>query len=140
MLKASRKVHYALLVLIHLAEDDKGEVSSARHIAAAYDLPLPVISNVLKRLVAEGLVKAARGAQGGHRLAAAPRDIPLLAIVEAIEGCFQFSDCVHVPRGRGRACLMQRRNCPARATMHRLHERLATMLREVTLADFLKSR
>ena len=74
----TRKSDYALLALSRLdLEGPDASPVSARHIADAYDLPLPIMMNVLKDLAGAGLVNSKRGATGGYYLSRPRRRSPL---------------------------------------------------------------
>ena len=92
MLKLSKKIDYGLVLLSKLCQE--GKPSSAREIAARYDLPQPMVANILKALAGAGILTSTRGAQGGYELARASADISLAEIVEALEGPFSLVDCV----------------------------------------------
>jgi Rrf2 family protein len=84
MLCLSRKTEYALVALAHLV-DPPGRIASAREIAQAQDLPLPLLMNLLKNLQAHGLLRSTRGVKGGYQIKVdlgALRLYDLIAIVE----------------------------------------------------------
>jgi Rrf2 family protein len=80
----SRKTEYALVALAHLAERP-GSTSSAREIAKAHDLPLPLLMNLLKNLQAHGLLRSTRGVKGGYQLATDLSRLPLYDLIAIIE-------------------------------------------------------
>lgn len=49
---------------------------------------------ILRKLVAAGLVKSFKGAQGGYMICREPKDITLRMVIEAIEGTYCFSRCL----------------------------------------------
>src|SRR5260221_2752240 len=65
MLKISKLTDYGLLASVYLARKH-GEVVSARDIAAFYQLPLPMITKVLKTLHQGGVIESQRGVSGGY--------------------------------------------------------------------------
>src|SRR5438309_913656 len=65
MLRLSKKSDYALIAMKHLAlRSDRGS-SSAREIAALYDIPIELMAKVLQRLVRRGLLASQQGTRGG---------------------------------------------------------------------------
>ena len=68
MLSLTRKADYALVGLVDLARRTPGK-ASARQIAESSGVPLPMLMNILKELLAGGLVCSTRGVNGGYRLA-----------------------------------------------------------------------
>ncbi|MFA9480406.1 Rrf2 family transcriptional regulator [Phycisphaerales bacterium AB-hyl4] len=86
MLSLTRKADYALIAAVYLARQrasDAGPVS-AREIGEAFDLPVPVLMNVLKQLASAGLLRSTRGSGGGYELAAEPTAVSLLDVVGAV--------------------------------------------------------
>ena len=79
MLKLAKKTDYAIIILTHLGEA-KAPVS-ARKVAWNYQLPYPMVANLLKMLVSSGLIKSSRGQHGGYVLAV-PADKILLSEIE----------------------------------------------------------
>jgi len=92
MLKLSKKIDYGLVLLSKLCQE--GQPASAREIAARYDLPQPMVANILKALAGAGVLVSTRGAQGGYTLARPSEQVSLAEIVEALEGPFNLVDCV----------------------------------------------
>jgi Rrf2 family protein len=160
MLSFTRKVEYALVALATLAESDDGGPLSAKQIAARYDLPVPMVMNVLKQLNRAGIVSSIRGARGGYVLADDPAHFTLLEVVEAVEGAMGLTGCCrdfglsvdtggdngHDRReGNGKTngssasdCHLRNR-CPISFSMGRLHERMVGLFSEMSLADMFTS-
>jgi Rrf2 family protein len=84
MLCLSRKTEYALVALAHLAEQP-ARIASAREIAAAHDLPLPMAMNLLKNLQAHDLLRSTRGVKGGYQLRADLGNITLYDLIAIVE-------------------------------------------------------
>ena len=138
MLTLTRKTDYALIALTHLALEPAG-CSSAREIAAKYNLPLPLLMNLLKLLAQKGLARSVRGPRGGYTLAVPPQEIALTEIIAAVEGPVQLVQCIeHEVEGGDKAgdgtCKLVA-CCPVRSPIHRIHDRLVEFLAGITLAD-----
>jgi Rrf2 family protein len=84
MLCLSRKTEYALVALAYLVERS-ARTASAREIAAAYDLPLPLLMNLLKNLQAHRVLKSTRGVKGGYQLAADLNALSLYNLIAIVE-------------------------------------------------------
>ncbi|MEX0887341.1 MAG: Rrf2 family transcriptional regulator [Phycisphaeraceae bacterium] len=119
MLSLTRKTDYALIAAAYLADRHRrGQgPASARTIAEAFDLPRPLLMNVLKSLSQEGLVSSTRGAGGGYELAADPARLDLLTVARAVEGAGEAED---------------------HPAIRRLRDRLEAELAGLTLADLLE--
>lgn len=141
MLTLTRKCDYAMIALVYLAQRRAaGEASvSARRIADAYGLPLPLLMNILKDLTHERLVTSTRGPAGGYSIVDEPDQIPLLTIIRAVDGPLRFARCAEPSEQGGQNCEIQD-CCPVREPVQRLHERLQSFLAEVTLADLMTSK
>ena len=94
-MRISARADYAVRAVIELAcvalpavevPAGAGGWTKAERIAAAQAIPLPFLVNIFKSLRAAGLVEAKRGADGGYRLALAPADISVAAVVRAVDG------------------------------------------------------
>ncbi len=92
MLTLSKKSNYALIALAHLAERP-GQVSSAREISLAYQLPLPRLMNILKLLHQHGIVGSTRGVKGGYRISANLEAVTLQELVTLLGCCGPAGDC-----------------------------------------------
>lgn len=80
-----RRADYTLRGVLHLARQRDGELQPARMIAAATDVPANWLPQLLSTLVTAGLVESETGRRGGYRLAVAPADITVLAVIDAVE-------------------------------------------------------
>ncbi len=143
MLTLTRKTEYALIALTHMAGEGES-CSSAREIASRYNMPVPLLMNVLKLLTQQGLAKSIRGPRGGYRLALPATEISLNDVIRAVEGPVHLVTCLdHTrkidPGSPADTCGMMP-SCPVRSPIHRVHGRLVEFLKGVTLADVLESR
>jgi Rrf2 family protein len=84
MLCLNRKTEYALVALAHLVEP-LGRVASAREIAGAHGLPLPLLMNLLKNLQAHGVLRSIRGIKGGYQIKADLDALPLYDLIAIVE-------------------------------------------------------
>jgi Rrf2 family protein len=83
---------YAVVLLGHLGQEP-GRRASAHALAEASGLPGPTVAKILKRLAGEQVVKSIRGARGGYELLSAPSEIPVLRVVEAMDGPVCLTGC-----------------------------------------------
>ncbi len=130
----TRKTDYALLALASMARAED-EAISARALADAVELPLPVLRNLLKLLACQGLLRSTRGTKGGYQLARPAREISIAAVVEAVEGPIRLLTCCSGPDGSpSEACRLED-TCAIRDNVRRVHGSLLRHLQEVTLAE-----
>lgn len=72
--------------------DDGPEGPAARawvkteSVAAAQNMPLPFLLNILAELRTAGLVQSRRGVDGGYRLARPPAEITVADVIRAVDG------------------------------------------------------
>lgn len=129
MLRVTKLTDYATLALAELAS--AGDVRlSAAELAERTGLEAPTVAKVLKPLAQAGIVEGQRGAGGGYRLARAAAAVPLIEIVEALEGPVAMTECSHA-HGH---CDIEHA-CGLRGNWRRINDIVADALREVTLAQ-----
>ena len=93
MLRLSKKADYALIAMKHLALRGDRASSSAREIAALYDIPIELMAKVLQRLVRRGLLASHQGTRGGYQLARRPVQISVADVIQAIDGPVTVTAC-----------------------------------------------
>ena len=102
----TKRADYAVRSVLALARVPDGERRSVRHLAAEQNIPARFLPQVMRDLVAAGIVEGTVGRSGGYRLARQATEISLLEIVEAIEGDGRRRMCVlrNAPCGLDRTC------------------------------------
>ncbi len=129
-LSLKRKGDYAVRAMISVGRHHGTGLRQARQISTEMHIPYKTLTLILAGLVAEGLLKATHGPNGGYRLARQPSDISLLDIVEAAEGPATFDHCVL----RDGPCDWKE-TCPVHDTWARTQEALTRELASTSLAD-----
>src|SRR4051812_17955349 len=84
MIYVSKKTDYALMALAFLAERPTRQ-ASAREIAQSADLPLNLLSNILKTLQHARIVRSTRGAKGGYQINGDLNSISLWQMMDILE-------------------------------------------------------
>lgn len=126
---------YALRMLIYMATRPEG-VCKVNDVAESYGLSRNHLLKVAQTLRDLGLVETTRGRTGGIRLAKAPEEIAVGALVRATEEEFTLAECM---QAGGRACAIS----PACRLKGMLHEALGAFLAvldKYTLADIVRNR
>jgi len=106
-----RKGDYAVRAVLDLARHtDDGRRRKTREIAAATAVPENYLPQILADLVAVGLVASMPGRDGGYTLVRPAPEISLLAVIEAVEGAVELTECVLVngPCGWDTECAVHR--------------------------------
>jgi len=133
MLKLSKKVDYGLILLSRLRQHP--DVASAREMAARYQLPAPMVANILKQLAATGILDSRRGAQGGYELARDACEISLADIVNALEGPIHLVDCASDEQ----SCRYSSR-CPTHEPIQNVHRRFQAFMAAYKLDEIIGTR
>jgi Rrf2 family protein len=81
----SAKAEYAMRALLTLAAVDGGPMTADR-LAAAQDLPVKFLENILVDLRRSSLVRSQRGNEGGYRLARPAREITVAEVLRIVDG------------------------------------------------------
>lgn len=135
MIRLSRITDYGIVLMAHLAAQAPESQHSARGVAEATQIPLPVASKVLKALARAGLLVSQRGARGGYALARAPERISVAEMITAIEGPIGLTECAMHP-----GHCMQEPSCHVREPWQQINQVVRRALGGVTLADLARQR
>jgi FeS assembly SUF system regulator len=128
MLRVTKLADYGIVILTYLAAH-RQNTYNARDIAGLVNLPLPVVSKVLKLLGKSGLVISQRGIKGGYGLARPPEEITVAAIIRAVEGPIAVTEC-----NTNRDCNLQT-GCPVRTNWHLINRTIQSALERISLAE-----
>lgn len=85
-MKLSRTVSYALQATLQLARSETENPVPCSRLATEGKMPERFLLQILRNLVAHGILGSTRGVEGGYTLERDPQDISLLEVIEAIEG------------------------------------------------------
>jgi len=130
-----RNTDYALRLVVNLARRH-GEASlSTRVLAEAEDVSYQLACKLMQKLHGAGLVESNMGPKGGFRLSRAPEDVPILEIIEAIQGPLRLNRCL-----LGDGVCERQDSCPVREKIGQLQEQMNGYLTKVTLGELAKSR
>lgn len=131
MLRVTKLTDYATVLLTELARGPD-RIHSAAELAERSRLESATVAKVMKLLAQAGLVTGFRGATGGYRLARSASAIPLIAIVEALEGPQAMTACALHDGGCGIES-----HCGVRAGWQRINDVVIEALTRTSLADLL---
>jgi Rrf2 family protein len=130
-LELTHRGDYAIRAMIALSHNDRGRLS-VRRIAEQMSIPVAFLPQVMRDLVAAGLVESAAGRSGGYWLARPATSIAVLEIVESIEGDSRRTTCVL----RGSPCGLDG-HCDAHDVFFAAQSAMLDRLRRATLADLV---
>jgi len=127
MLQLSKKVDYALMALMDLAEREGPR--STREIAVDHGLPQDLLAKILQKLAKGGLVVSHQGTKGGYQLAFPADAIHVVRVIEVVEGPLSLTRC-WTDLG---AC-DQLETCNIKSPLQRLNDHVLLTLSQVTIA------
>jgi len=130
MIRLSRMSDYGIVLMACLAEQPAESQLSAREIAERTQLPLPVVSKILKALTREGLLLSQRGPRGGYSLARQPDRINVVEMITALEGPIGLTECTMQP-----GQCVQEASCHVRKPWQQINHVVRSALARVTLAE-----
>ncbi len=131
-MQITREADYAIRTLLEVASQPEGSVTTAS-VARRRLVPRPFLRKIVPRLVAAGLLRTARGGQGGLYLMRPAEQIDLLTIIESIQRPIAVNVCVLDPS----ACLLQP-TCPVHEVCRLAHSQLVELFGSVTLASLVQ--
>ena len=140
MLSLTRKADYAFVAMAELARHSPHLVS-AREISRSIGVGLPILTNILHRLLQQGLVTSTMGSKGGYQLARPPDRINLADMIDAIEGPFKLAVCCgdHGSMRHDDDCELSS-SCRIKEPVRRVHQGLRDYLSGVSLAELAFDR
>jgi len=130
MLKLTKKADYGLIAVKHLAMAGRAGAASAKEIADAYGMPLPLLAKILQKLTKTGLLVSVPGSSGGYKLAKRPERISALEVIHAIDGPIILTTCF---TAHGRCDQSDR--CTVREPLRKVHEAILDLLEKITIAE-----
>jgi Rrf2 family protein len=138
-MQVTAKAEYALRAATVLATAGPGPVKSET-IAAAEDIPLRFLHNILAALTRAGILTSLRGADGGYELSRSAGAVTVADVIRAVEGPFAAGGGSQGPdEGTGSAVCGARREA-LRAVWAVLRANERAVLESVTLADLAAGR
>jgi FeS assembly SUF system regulator len=133
MFKLSKTTDYGIVLLASLARDPSALPRNARELAECSDLPVPMVSKILKALAREGLLVSHRGSKGGYRLAREPEELTISEMIRVLEGPVALTDCALGP-----AQCEHETICAVREPWQLISRIVEKALADVTLADLVR--
>lgn len=126
----STRSRYGLRFLIELAQRrDEGPIDLGS-IAERQAIPETYLAKLVVPLRNAGIIRSARGAKGGYELVRSPNEIPVLDVVEVLEGRSSLLECTERPELCARSA-----DCPTLPIWTGLEKTVRDYLRGVTVGD-----
>lgn len=131
--KLSKTTDYGIVLMAQLASEPSTVPQNARELAACSDLPVPMVSKILKALAKEGLLSSQRGSKGGYSLAREPADFSVAEMIRVLEGPVALTDCAIGPE----RCEHET-SCAVREPWQQISRVVERALADITLADLVR--
>jgi len=128
----SARTQYAIRAMTFLARN-KDRVVTNSEVAAAEQIPAKYLEGIMTALKNSGLISGERGKYGGYRLLKSASDIPMLQIIEALDGSVMPVNCVGTPDACSLGC-----SCMPRHFWIGLKDVIDAYLRERSLQDIVE--
>ena len=126
---------YAMRMLVYLALWGAAKPVLAATLSETQGVPMEFAEKILRRLVKAGLLRSSRGRGGGFILAQNPKQISLLAVMEAVQGPLMVRQCLLDDD----ACPAHP-SCPVSTELRKLQESLRKSMQRLTLARIMEAR
>ena len=130
----SRSTEYAIRALVHLAQVPEGKYAMVKQIAAHENIPAHFLAKVLQQLVRKGLLRSSKGPTGGFCLRLPGDEIPLMRLVEALNGLTDYHKCVS-----GLSECTDEAPCAMHDSWKTLRSRIIDYLETTTIAELVSS-
>jgi Rrf2 family cysteine metabolism transcriptional repressor len=140
------KAEYGVRLLVELGKaangDGPGAPVSLKSIADGEGLPLAYLERIVALLKKSGFVESTRGAHGGYRLAQAPEDIRMDAVITALEGSVAPMSCFLDDRGGDTSRMLCSHHddgelCATKLLWTRVQGGVIRALQQTTLAELV---
>ena len=121
MLSNTSKYAIRALIYLELYASPENKVG-IKEIARELAIPSPFLGKILQGLVRSGILGSTKGPHGGFYLDRPAMDIPLMDIIEIIDGTDVFNECAlrTISCDPERPCSMHQKLAPARKEIRRI--------------------
>jgi Rrf2 family nitric oxide-sensitive transcriptional repressor len=130
--KLTKFSDYSLRLLLYLAVH-RDRLVSVREVSRAYRVSPHIMVKAVQLLVEQGLIASVRGRHGGLRLAKAPDEINVGALIRLTEREWDLVECFNLGTN---TCPIEP-VCGLKQTLKQAQRAFLDVLDERTLADFL---
>lgn len=93
-MRLRKESEYGLEAVLYLARRPRESSSPLADIARDRELPAGFLAKTLHKLVQHGILQSSRGKGSGYSLRPNPDELPVKAVLEAIEGPMALKSCL----------------------------------------------
>ncbi|MFN8287979.1 MAG: Rrf2 family transcriptional regulator [Chitinophagales bacterium] len=131
----SKSCEYAIKAVLHICQYTRnGGRLGIKEIAEEIESPEPFTAKVLQELARKGIISSAKGPGGGFYIDPKAKPIPMMKVVEAIDGMGAFEKC-----GLGLKECSEDHPCPIHKEFKSYSARLKNLLTYKTVQEMAKS-
>lgn len=130
------KAKYGIRAMAHMASKPE-HTWSARQIAEEAGIPFKFLEAILVELRQNRLIESKRGLFGGHRLARAPEDISIAAVIRVLDGMIAPIQCASPYKYAPCADCRNPVECEIRHLMIDVRNAMSDVLDKRTLKDLV---
>lgn len=135
MLRITKEADYGIVLLAVLADNEPGEILTAREVAERSGLPLPMVSKIMRSLARGSVLTSHRGVTGGYSLDRSADDMTVAEVIRAIDGPISMVQCGVEPG----AC-EQEPFCPTRINWARISREVERALESIPVSEMLTAK
>lgn len=136
-MKLSTKGRYAVMAMVDLASNSKGQPVALADIAERQEISLSYLEQLFAKLRKGGLVKSVRGPGGGYLLAHPIEESRVSDIIVAVDEPIRATRCAP---GSPAGCRSNRSRCLTHDLWEELGNQIHLYLSSVSLADICNKR
>ncbi len=136
-MKLSTKGRYAVMAMVDLASNSKGQPVALADIAERQEISLSYLEQLFAKLRKGGLVKSVRGPGGGYLLAHPVESSRISDIILAVDEPIRATRCAP---GSPAGCRSNKTRCLTHDLWEELGNQIHLYLSSVTLADICNRR
>lgn len=133
MIRITKQTDYGIVLTSHMAGDPE-RVFTAPDLAEETQLPVPMVSKILKHLARHGVLTSYRGANGGYALSRPPAEIAISEVITALEGPIAITECID----DGPGDCTHEPVCPMRGNWHVINRAVRQALAGISLAEMAR--
>ena len=135
-MRVSRKTEYALRALVVMAR--KSRSYQIQELSEKENIPIKFLEQILLSLRHAGFLASKRGVGGGYTLKVPAGEIPLGAVVRALDGPVAPLPCAATTGSDVPCSCPDPRTCPIRGFMTQLHGEMNALLDARSIEDLAK--
>jgi Rrf2 family iron-sulfur cluster assembly transcriptional regulator len=136
-MKLSTRGRYAVMAIVDLATNSRGNPVSLSEIAERQEISLSYLEQLFSKLRQGSIVKSVRGSLGGYTLAHPPHEISVADIVTAVNEPLKAIRCT---QGSIKGCLSTGQRCLVHDLWEDLGNHIYLYLKSVKLSDICEKR